>query len=257
MFFSSVATKNADQIRAGFNNSNRSPGGSHSKENQAGGTDQKRALRSPGGSSNARFFVPDPIDRAFHCKTRRKGETVHTLMHSQDDIHYALETTRVLHEPDRRIQTFGETRFEFQLISELMDRAGQVRIRTGEVEAQRPRILRPENFREIEFEGFNDSARERFDRLMEKFRAEGKDLAFLQYGFQFRRGEVHEQVVHETMDNVRDRMLGDIRRSGNPSLAIIEGVDDAWEICVLKFSFEMILRSQEINAFDFKRRGLI
>ena len=42
-----------------------------------------------------------------------------------------------------------------------------------------------------------------------------------------------------------------------PSLAIIEGVDDAWEICVLKFSFEMILRSHEINAFDFKRRGLI
>ncbi|MCX6866269.1 MAG: hypothetical protein NTV46_08655 [Verrucomicrobia bacterium] len=39
-------------------------------------------------------------------------------MHSQDDIHYALETTRVLHEPDRRIDTFGETRFEFQLISE-------------------------------------------------------------------------------------------------------------------------------------------
>jgi len=49
-------------------------------------------------------------------------------MHSQDDIHYALETTRVLREPDRRIDTFGETRFEFQLISELMDRVGEVRI---------------------------------------------------------------------------------------------------------------------------------
>ena len=49
-------------------------------------------------------------------------------MHSQDDIHYALETTKVLREPDRRIDTFGETRFEFQLISELMDRTGEVRI---------------------------------------------------------------------------------------------------------------------------------
>jgi hypothetical protein len=178
-------------------------------------------------------------------------------MHSQDDIHYALETTRVLHEPDRRIQTFGETRFEFQLISELMDRVGQVRIRTGEVEAQRPRILRPDHFNEVEFDGFNDTARERFHRMMEKFRAEGRDLACLQYGFQFRRGDVHEEVVYETIDNVRDRVLGEIRRSGNPSLAIIEGVDDAWELCVLKFSLEMILRSHEINAFDFKRRGLI
>ena len=64
-------------------------------------------------------------------------------MHSPDDIQYALETTRVLREPDRRIETFGETRFEFQIISELMDQVGQVRIRTGEVEAMRPRILRP------------------------------------------------------------------------------------------------------------------
>jgi len=178
-------------------------------------------------------------------------------MPSPDDIQYALETTRVLHEPDRRIDTFGDTRFEFQLISELMDRVGEVRIRTGEVEAQRPRILRPEAFRDIELEGFDPNARERLDRMIENMRDQGRNLAFLQYGFRFRRGAVHEEIVHESMDAVRDRMLENIRRSGNPSLAVIEGVDDAWEISILKFSFEMILKSQEINTFDFKRRGLI
>lgn len=178
-------------------------------------------------------------------------------MHSQDDIHYALETTRVLREPDHRIQTFGETRFEFQLISELMDRSGEVRIRTGEVEAQRPRILRPEGYRDIDLDGFDPTARAKMERMIEKFRSEGRDLAFLQYGFQFRRGEVHEEIVHESMDSVRERVMDEIRRTGNPSRAIIEGVDDAWEISILKFSFEMIMRSHEINAFDLKRRGLI
>ncbi len=178
-------------------------------------------------------------------------------MHSQDNIYYALETTRVLREPDHRIQTFGETRFEFQLISELMDRSGEVRIRTGEVEAQRPRIMRPEAFREIEFEGFDDTARARFEKMLDQFRSEGKDLAFLQYGFQIRRGDVSEEIIHDSMDAVRGRVLEDIRRSGKPSLAVIEGVDDAWEVCILKFSFEMIMRSHEINAFDFKRRGLM
>jgi hypothetical protein len=178
-------------------------------------------------------------------------------MPSQDDIHYALETTRVLREPDHRIETFGETRFEFQLISELMDRVGEVRIRTGEVEAQRPRIIRPDSYREVELEGFDPSARERFDKMLEKFRSEGRDLAFLQYGFQFRRGQVHEEIVHESMDSVRERVLEDIRRDGNPARAVIEGVDDTWEISILKFSFEMIQRSHDINAFDFKRRGLI
>ncbi|MCX6874669.1 MAG: hypothetical protein NTW21_12815 [Verrucomicrobia bacterium] len=178
-------------------------------------------------------------------------------MHSPDDIQYALETTRVLREPDRRIETFGETRFEFQIISELMDHVGQVRIRTGEVEAMRPRIFRPEPYREIALEGFDETARARMDAMIEKFRAEGKNLAFLQYGFQFRRGQIHEEIVHDSIDAVRERVLADIRRSGNPSRAVIEGVDDAWEVSILKFSFEMIIRSHEINAFDFKRRGLL
>ena len=178
-------------------------------------------------------------------------------MHSPDNIQYALEATRVLLEPDRRIDTFGDTRFEFQLLSELMDRTGEVRVRTGEVEAMRPRILRPDSMQEIELDGFGDKARERMDALIEKLKAEGKDLAFLRYGFRFRSGQVNEEIIHDTMDAVRERVLEDIRRTGNPALAVIEGVDDAWEISVLKFSFEMILRSHEINAFDFKRRGLI
>jgi hypothetical protein len=178
-------------------------------------------------------------------------------MHSLDDIQYALETTRVLREPDRRIETFGDTRFEFQLISELMDGAGEVRIRTGSVDAMRPRILRPEPYREIELEGFDDSAKARLNALVERLRGEGKDLAFMQYGFQFRRGQVHEEIVRDSIEAVRDRVLEDIRRTGNPARAVIEGVDDAWEISVLKFALEMIVRSHEINAFDFKRRGML
>ena len=178
-------------------------------------------------------------------------------MHSPDNIQYALEMTKVLREPDRRIDTFGETRFEFQLISELMDRTGEVRVRTGEVEAMRPRILRPEPYRQIELEGFDDNARARLDAMVDKFRAEGKNLAFLQYGFQFKRGQVHEEIIHDSLDAVRERVLEDIKRSGNPARAVIEGVDDAWEVSILKFSFEMILRSHEINAFDFKRRGML
>ena len=109
-------------------------------------------------------------------------------MHSPDNIQYALETTRVLLEPDRRIDTFGDTRFEFLLLSELMDRTGEIRVRTGEMEALRPRILRPDSLQEIELEGFGDKAREQMDALIEKMQAQGKDLAFLRYGFRFRSG---------------------------------------------------------------------
>ncbi|QJE94570.1 hypothetical protein [Luteolibacter luteus] len=178
-------------------------------------------------------------------------------MHSPDNIQYALETTRVLLEPDRRIDTFGDTRFEFLLLSELMDRAGEVRVRTGEMEAMRPRILRPDSMNDIELEGFGDKARERMDALIEKMQSQGKDLAFLRYGFRFRSGKVHEEIVHDSMDVVRDRILEESRRLGNPARAVIEGVDDAWEVSVFKFAFEMIRQSWAINRFDFHRRGLL
>jgi hypothetical protein len=128
-------------------------------------------------------------------------------MHSPDNIQYAMETTRVLLEPDRRIDTFGDTRFEFLLLSELMDRSGEIRVRSGEMEAMRPRILRPESMQEIELEGFGDKARERMNAVIEKWREEGKDLAFLRYGFRFKSGGVREEIVHDTMEAVRDRVL--------------------------------------------------
>lgn len=179
------------------------------------------------------------------------------MAHSPDDIQYAMETTVVLHEPDRRIDTFGDTRFEFQLISEPMDKTGEVRVRSGGMEAQRPRILKPEAYQGIELEGFNESARARLDELIRHYRAHGRNLAFLQYGFEFKRGEVREELVHEPLELVRDRIMEDLRKSGNPAMAVIQGVDDAWEASLLKFSLEMIMNSHEINTFDFKRKGLI
>jgi hypothetical protein len=38
---------------------------------------------------------------------------------------------------------------------------------------------------------------------------------------------------------------------------VIQGVDDTWEISLLKFTVDMIAKSQGINVFDFKRRGLL
>ena len=86
---------------------------------------------------------------------------------------------------------------------------------------------------------------------------EGKDLAFLKYGFQFRSGQVTEEIVHDSLDAVRDRVMEEARRVGNPAQAIIEGVDDAWEVSIFKFAFEMIRQSWPINRFDLHRRGLL
>jgi hypothetical protein len=174
---------------------------------------------------------------------------------SRDNFLYAMESSRVLHEPDRRIATFGETRFQFQLVSELMDRAGEVRIRSGEMEACKPLLIRPNP--EMEWEGFDEESRDRLASLLENMRQQGMDLAFLQYGFRFRRSAVTEEIVREPLKDVCDRLLEDVRRNGNPMLAILEGIDDTWEIALVKFSLEMIAQSHAINRFDLQRKKLL
>ncbi len=174
-------------------------------------------------------------------------------MLSEDDFNYAMDTTRVLREPDRRIDTFGATRFEFHLVSELMDSVHQVRVRAGSIEADKPRILRPDPGQDFNFEGFGPEAGQFGDWL----RANATNIAFLKYGFQFKRGEVSENIVHESMEQVCHRIVGDVESAGNPLMAVIAGVDDAWEVCLLKFTVEMVAKSQGINIFDFKRRGLL
>ena len=169
-------------------------------------------------------------------------------------ISYAMENTRVLYAPDRRIDSFGDTRFNFRLLSEPLDEVGTCRVRSGWVETQRPRILRPEPLRGIEMEGFSEGAAEVFDWL----KARGVSLkALLQYGFSFGRSEVHEELVHEDMATVCDRVVDEALHSGDALRAVIEGVDDNWEISLLRFILEMIQQSHEINIFDLRRRGLL
>ena len=77
---------------------------------------------------------------------------------SFDDIAYAMEHTVVAHEPDRLIDTFGTTNFRFHLLTEPMDTVGVVRIREGRMETERPKIIRPEGYNDLLFEGFGEQA---------------------------------------------------------------------------------------------------
>lgn len=171
----------------------------------------------------------------------------------EDDIAYALEATQVLREPDRLIETFGDTSFGFDLISEDMDQVGRVRIRSGQVEAGKPLLIKPQGMQNVELEGFD----EKVLKVIEHLRSQGQSLSFLQYGFQFKRGEVSQELVHDSLENVKARVLDRAREDDDPSHAVIEGVDDAWEFSIMKFTIDLISKSQKINQFDFKRRGLL
>jgi len=174
-------------------------------------------------------------------------------MYQDHDFHYAMENTRVVVKPQSGIETFGTTRFHFSLVSELLDEVGAVRIRRGRIEAERPRIVSPHVLSKLMLEGFGEEARDYADWI----ESNGAAMRILRYGFQLRKTDLSEQVGRETMDETLDRLQDQIGGGDDPFAALIAGVDDAWEVCLLKFSMEMIQKSAEGNVDEWKRRGLI
>jgi hypothetical protein len=178
---------------------------------------------------------------------------VRPFMLNEDSFHYAIENTRVLFEPQQHIQTFGNTSFRFYLITEPMDSASEVRVRDGRIHAQRPQIITPGNLSELMLEGFGEKARE-FADWMEHH---PERLAILKYGFQFRKTDVVENTLQCSVDEAVERIHKSAKFTEEPLNAIIHGVDDAWEVCLLKFTVDLIQKSAPGNMGDFRRRGLL
>lgn len=182
---------------------------------------------------------------------------------SPDSFHYALENTRVLLRPRRNIQTFGTTRFRFQLLTESMDRADEVRLREGTVEAERPQILTPERGARLLLEGFGERAAEFAETLARQAREKGTPLpTALRYGFQIRRGAVRETVFTDTeLDAVAERLLaGKGAGAGEDDddlRAVLAGVEDGWEVALLKLTIDLVGESSPGNLGEMRRRGLL
>jgi hypothetical protein len=174
-------------------------------------------------------------------------------MWSEDDFQYAIENTEVILAPEGRIATFGQTSFRFYLISELMDQVNEIRVRDGRIHAERPQILTPDHYARLLLEGFGEKAQ----RFAEGLREQGQRFAVLRYGFQFRKTDVIEKRVRASLSSVIEETKAQVERLDEPLSAVIQGVDDAWEVCLLKFTIDLIERSSGGNLGDFRRRGLV
>ncbi len=171
---------------------------------------------------------------------------------NDDDFQYAIENTQVIRAPQRRIETFGQTSFRFYLVTELMDGVNQVRVRDGMLHAERPQIITPGYLHHTLAEGFG----ERAEAFVQWLQRHARDIAILKYGFQFRKTDVSESVLHSSLKEVVDRLSDSVDRAEDQISAVIQGVDEGWEVCLLKFASDLIQESAGTNMDDFRRRGL-
>lgn len=167
------------------------------------------------------------------------------------DFWYAVNKTRIVLLPANPLETFGSTVLKYHHISELMDTVGMVRIREGTMRAHPPEIVTPEAYAKLVLEGFGEEAR----RYIEWIKENEKNLRILKYGYVLSQQPSNEEIVtgktEEIAMRVRDRVLG----SNASTSAVVIGVDDAWDVSLIKLFVEIVRFSvpHNIKSVELKR----
>jgi len=166
------------------------------------------------------------------------------------DFWYAVNNTELIIRPRRQLETFGATTLYYHLISEHMDSINQIRVREGRIHAYRPQILTPESLGAVLLEGFNEAQAEQYMRWI---RENESGMVFIKYGFSIRKEQLNEHIITDAIENVIERVRPDVEKSSEPMHALIRGVDEPWEVCLLKLMVDVIQSSAPANARDLQR----
>ena len=166
------------------------------------------------------------------------------------DRWYAARHVKIVLAPTHRLETFGNTLVNYRLVSELEDRPGKVRVREGRLVAHQPRVIAP-NFNDITTEGLGPEAR----AYLEFLREHEDSLRILQYGFHLKSDNFSEQVVSDSLDAVTDRVRAAAVESGDGFAAVLQGVDDPWDVALVELWRHEVERSAGRNIRELGEKG--
>ncbi|MDD5190738.1 MAG: hypothetical protein PHE50_06830 [Dehalococcoidales bacterium] len=169
-------------------------------------------------------------------------------------IKEAVARTEILRTPKSNLLTFGTTNIYYYLVTEPIYANPDVNtnetvVREGRVLAEKPRIVTPYYLNNLD--GFSANARRYFDYLTEVY---GKNSPALLYAYKNEPKELN--IVSNSLPLTVEKLNADIDRRGDPLTAIIKGVDELWDVALIKFIFEMTSRSVQENVSQLHARGL-
>ncbi len=168
-------------------------------------------------------------------------------------IQQAVSQTEIVRLPSSRLATFGTTNIQYYLVTEpVYAERGQndeAVVREGKVIAERPRIVTPYYLANLD--GFGNDARKYFDMLTQQ---EGAATPGIFYAY--RNELLHTSIVSESADSVVTRLADEIDRRADPLTTLIRGLDELWDVSLMKFIFEVTRQSVSGNLREMGQYGL-
>lgn len=164
------------------------------------------------------------------------------------DFWYAVQHTKVVRGPSRALETFGATRINYRHLAPLADDPGKIRVREGRLEAHKPAIITPEAYVHDMMDGFGEQARKYLAFLKEH----EDSVRILQYGYQLSQEAFSEQVVTDSLEAVTARVVADVVETNDAFAAVIQGVDEPWDVSLVHFFWLHVHASAPVNVRELE-----
>jgi hypothetical protein len=170
----------------------------------------------------------------------------------------AVRQTNVVRPPQQTLSTFGSTVIKYYLVTEpayadledMPSRVLETVVREGTVRAEKPQVVTPYYLSNLE--GFGENAEEYFQALIEEYGARAPGILYA-----YKNQGMETSVVSGSLDEVTARITDRLNKEDRKLEAVVHGVDDLWDVSLMKFIFELTNASVQSNASEMDARGLL
>ena len=166
-------------------------------------------------------------------------------MEIDEKIKFVIEHTQVLRPPKQQLATFGVTNIYYYMITELMQEVNVVR--EGRVISARPRIVTPSYL--INLEGFSGSAK-RYIQMVSEYNPREPGILY-----SYKNESTEMNVVSQPLPQVLEKINQRIDSRNDPLSAVIKGIEEMWDVSLIKFTFELTRDSARHNFLEFYGQG--
>ena len=167
----------------------------------------------------------------------------------------ALEKTWIVRYPTQSLATFGVTNIRYHVVtepiySEMTPGRPEGVVRVGRVISERPSIITP--YYASNLQGFSAEAYEYLRYLSETFGPNSPGILY-----QYRNESEKMDIVSGEPREIAHKISDDLnQRSENLAVGMV-GVDELWDVALLKFMYEFSASSANQNVAEFRSRGLL
>ena len=176
-------------------------------------------------------------------------------MESHRDWIRAIEKTWIVRFPKQHLATFGATNVAYYVVTEpiyqdLISGKQEGVIRTGRVIAEQPAVVTP--YYAMNLEGFSSEAYEYLEHLSQTVGANSTGVLY-----QYRNQAENLEIVAGYPDEIANRIGDDLDDRKDDLAVVMVGVDEYWDVALLKFIYQFTSSSAEKNVRELKSQGLL